>query len=432
MHNRILLVLGVVVSLHAAPTPALSTKVASCQEITQPHTTVALTQDLTAPDAQPCLNIHDTSNISLDCGKHSISALVSPAISVSNVSNFSIQNCVLSRTEWAATLQVIGSTGGQISNNTFGDSSPTADAALSVSISQSNNSTFSNNSVYGSYSQDSSSYSSITGNTFTSTQAGSGNQAAAMVLSRGGHGNFIYQNSINGNAVYYPGGRASGTDDGILIADESNDIIATNTIQNNWDCGIEFFGNINSVLVKANHIQNSGNVGIGGFYFFSMSNSTISGNTVVSAGGLFYFSRIYGLRPSGDGLPGDSAVLFQNNVFQNNTLQNPQLAISISAAAYVDLVPNLFNNPPELGLDYLQGYPGPGYTDPLPSQFQLSGNTFTHNNFGMSLPAPFFGNHVDPFSGQALPYPSGLVVDGGGNICAKPTVAGYPLNCHSN
>jgi hypothetical protein len=61
----------------------------------------------------------------------------------------------------------------------------------------------------------------------------------------------------------------------------------------------------------------------------------------------------------------------------------------------------------------------PGERRPRPSEYYLNNNTFTENNFGYDLPAPFFGTPVTP----------GKVIDGGGNFCPQPA-GPYPLVCH--
>jgi len=72
------------------------------------------------------------------------------------------------------------------------------------------------------------------------------------------------------------------------------------------------------------------------------------------------------------------------------------------------------------------GYDGgtsavPGERVPSPSDFVLGNNLLRANDFGKTVPAPDFGG------GPTAP---GVIVDGGGNVCSPPAIAGYPLDCH--
>ena len=118
-------------------------------------------------------------------------------------------------------------------------------------------------------------------------------------------GSLIYSvlgsnNTIDGNQIDGKGGpstRPNGADDGIIVSDESGDILSNNTIRNTWDMGIETLGNIANMQITSNSITSVGIGGIGGWYWNSWSNVTAANNTVSNTPKLFILFRLFGLRP---------------------------------------------------------------------------------------------------------------------------------------
>jgi parallel beta-helix repeat protein len=229
-----------------------------------------------------------------------------------------------------------------------------------------------------------------------------------------GSGNEAIGNQINGTQA----GWFKGVDDGIILQDESGDTISNNVIKNNWDCGIEFTGNIKNTLITNNTISVYDTAAIGGWYYMSMTGSTISNNTANSLTGqvMLLFFRSYGLRAAGyDPLgtfPADTGVYFQNNIFSGNVANN--LA---SPGTGLETVMELYNY-----LAYTTAQPQGGGTPIANNQFHISNNTFTGNNFGAGVNGPFFDPPASP-----TPLPADYVVDGGGNTCAAGT--GTPVTC---
>jgi hypothetical protein len=237
-----------------------------------------------------------------------------------------------------------------------------------------------------------------------------------LVALSDGSSNQIVNNTMDGESGTDGGTSAPGTDDDITLSDETSDLVESNTMKNVYDCALETWGEVASTTISKNTISNASNCGIGGWYFMSLSNSNIVGNTVNGAGQLFNFFRSLGLRPAGykgPGSPAETGVYFTNNNFQGNTLTNSYAGTGGFAS----------NIPFDESGQYL-GYNGqissndPGEVAPTPSQFHLSNNTFSGNDFG-TVGQAFFG----------IPEVAGAVVDKGGNLCVAPGYAGYPLAC---
>jgi parallel beta-helix repeat protein len=230
-----------------------------------------------------------------------------------------------------------------------------------------------------------------------------------VFLSALGSNNTMDRNLLDGRGGAATG--QNGADDGIVIQDESGDIVSNNTIQNTWDAGIETVGNITNMQISSNSIANVTQAGIGGWYWNSWNNVTVAGNTVSDARYLFILFRIFGLRAQnwdGRGAPADTAVYFQGNSFSRN-----QFIGSSSPASTSAYIP-IYND-----LDYTGGVSGiPGERAAQKSDFQLNDNIFTRNDFGHFTGAPYF----------AQPFTAGEVIDGGRNICSTPG-PNYPLVC---
>ena len=393
----------VVASSHADPSRTAAAAVtivaqtgavlAACGSITSSGT-YSVTADLSSA-AEICLDIHDAKNVTVDCGGHSLSA--QRALRVSNVDGFPITNCKFVSTNYVPVDQA---SNGLFQHDQFG-----ASTVLAV---QPSDLRFDQNTFAGSYEQEYAQRVVFSNNTLVN-QAGA--TMAAMILSQFGSNNQITGNVIDGKWV---GSGQTQADDGILIGDESGDTVSANSMSNLFDCGIETTGVVANATFSDNSITHTGFCGIGGWYWNSLSNCTLSGNTADTVPQLFHFTRIFGLRPAGFDslrkLPADTGVYFTNNVFDGNRLVNPTTQLGTFSALIL------------LNVD--MGYDGavsaiPGERAATPSDFFLKFNTFSNDDFGHSFQAPLFGSPVVP----------GRAVDGGGNICSDGG-GGYPLICH--
>jgi len=321
---------------------------------------------------------------------------------MANVDGFSLTNCIFASTSTTFVVNVTRVSNGTFQHDTFGTTWVNVVHAADVRIDQ--------NTFNASYQQNYSHRVVLSSNSLVSQTRGS-SLTPAMIISNSGSSNHIVGNVMDGK---WAGSGQTETDDGVVITDESGDTVSGNTISNVFDCGIETLGMIANATISNNDITRAGFCGIGGWYWNSLRASTISGNVASDVPRLFYFFRIFGLRPAGfDGqheLPADAAVYFSDNVFDGNRLVNPSVVGSWSS------ILRIYNQ-----LDYTGSISSaPGERAPGSSDFVLTNNTFRNNDFGHAAMAPNFGAPIVP----------GLVIDGGRNICNNSDGAAYPLVCH--
>jgi hypothetical protein len=421
-------------------TAAITKSISSCQDISSAGNYV-LTTSLTASPSTSCFNLHDAAKITLDCAGHSITSEsaypYAAGVVVNNAPGFTVKNCQLNNGALGTATpfaSVNGSNGGTLTNNTFGSSNAEHNTSGTyVEVNSSNYITFTNNIVYGGYYQAFSSYALVQGNTIHSTLLPP-NGLYALIGSQSGGNNTFTSNVLDGNSPH-PGSQA-GSDGGVIISDESGDTISNNQISNTWDCGIESVGNLNSASIAGNTIGNTYN-GMCSYHWTSITNTKISDNTVSATRTLFEFYRIEGLRPANatyPGSPADTGVYFQNNVVEHNAYSNPYVAPGSPNAYDGSARVNLVLEPTEglYPLDYNPLNNETGETTPANSKFYMTGNTFTDNNFGASNYPPVFGTYYNTTVGGPAAYPSGLVIDGGGNICnVSANGPSFPLTCLS-
>ncbi len=378
----------------------------TCQDIAAPGLYV-LGGDLLQTQAYTaCLNIHDTQNVRLDCGQHSVTGgYYGPAISITNVQDFAISHCTLAAPEGVFILTASSSSNGALLGNTIGNlDSP----SQYVSFTSVNSTRLVGNTINAGFQQYYSSGNVFRSNIATCPKA---QTCAAVFVSALGSNNTMVQNVIDGQ-----GSAASdplGADDGIVIEDESGDVLAGNTIRNTWDAGIETLGNIVDLHIKSNTIANIAYAGIGGWYFNSWKNVRVIDNTVSNTPQMFAFLRICGLRPQnwdGHGAPADAGVYFQGNLFSGNQFDGSQPG---SYSAFIPIYDELYY-PSEKQLCGI-----PGERAARPSDFKLHGNVFTQNNFGHLQLAPYFSSPIKVDD----------IEDGGGNVCTDPG-SPYPLVCN--
>jgi hypothetical protein len=128
---------------------------------------------------------------------------------------------------------------------------------------------------------------------------------------------------------------------------------------------------------------------------------------------LFHMFRLHGLRPAGSDeqafLPADTEVRFRDNVFDGNVIIG---AADRTMASYIPVYDQL---------EYQGDVSSTAGEQPAPKDaFKIGNNVFRNNDFGAGVAGPNFG--------ASTPV-DGYIVDGGGNKCAKPATAHYPLNC---
>lgn len=384
-------------------------QISTCGEITSSGNYV-LTKDI-SENGGGCIIIHDTSNVNIDCQNHSIigyngpssnyyiyantnsqTGLLGVAIVVENVENFSIKNC--SPIQATATeetpyrtgkykyindkaIYIIKSKNGVIQNNTIGDGGP-------IYIDQSGNLQFLDNIVNTNYWQNRSSLIKVANNKFKLFPPEAASWVAYVIHSSAGGNNTIENNVIDGGwdgiAVdMFP----NGADDGIMISQESSDIVSGNVINNNYDCGIETEGFIKDTKIVNNKTNQGGLCGIGAWHRSSWLNNIVDSNTVDNSAYMLYF--FLSDRRVQDG----QDIYFKDNTFSNNTFLSQRSTSYIGPTKQYSSLFDLQNLPSWL-------------TDK--SVLHIGNNIFKDNDFNNTLPAPVL-------------IPSSMIVDQGGNKC---------------
>lgn len=365
-----------------------------CGEIAAPGC-YTLAADMRQTGAQ-CLLLRDTSNVELDCAGHAVSG--GRAIQITNLSAFHVHGCTLG-TEFFG-FNITGATDGTIDGNDLRGGLQAMNATrLTIAAN-----TVANQ-IFVQYGQNV----AVRDNTIT-LQPGP-DATAGMVFAQYGSGNRVLGNKMDGA---WDGHHQAGADDGVILWDESGDVVDGNVIASVYDCGIETLGLIANTALTNNTIRHAGICGIGAWYYNSWRRNRISGNSAASTLQLFAFNRLGGLRPAGfdpqHRLPADTAIEFHDNVFERNSCTDPSGGLpSAKIPLYASM---LYSRDANV-------FTVPGQRDPNNSEWNLVNNAFTANNFGTATQAPSFGLDKVP----------GAVVDGGGNVCGPPPSTPYPLSC---
>lgn len=386
-------------------TGGTSIVVSECSEIATPGT-YEVSQNMWgdfAFGAPPCLLIHDVSGVMLDCKRHTVAGAT--AVQVKDASDVTIQNCDLYAIPPSYTPGYPFYPIDVERVHTFSLQSCSVEGATPQVV-DSSNVTIRGNFFTGDYLQSYTVNSTIESNWFQeldpSIRAG-----YYLIGSAYDTGVTISGNTMSGGA---DGGVRLGSDDGIILADDSDVVVSGNRVDAVFDCGIEFSGTVSRATVVSNVISRGGACGIGGWYNLSLADVTIADNELDANERALYFFRHSGLRQAGaDPLhrrPADTEVDFHDVSFTGNR---------DLGSAQPSQIPLLDATDP-------LAYDGSHQSDetvPTPSQFKIYNNHFGSNDFGHALPGPDFGG----------PAVSGVVVDDGGNTCSAREPDDYPLNC---
>jgi hypothetical protein len=194
---------------------------------------------------------------------------------------------------------------------------------------------------------------------------------------QGGSNNTVVQNTVRGGWDGMSYG-TQGTDDGVLVASEANDVVSGNTIGHVFDAGIEMVGTATNLTISDNVVSNAGIDGVGAYWSTAWQGNTVSGNTVSATAFLVDFEYDTDATKAPI-IPGS----FQNVVIRDNVLRNPTEV----PMAFCDC------GRPEASFISLDGMTG-----------GIGGNVIEGNDFGKGSPGPV----VEPLSSFT----------DGGNICA--------------
>jgi DNA-binding protein len=371
-----------------------------------------------APGAA-CITISGASNVQLDCAGRSVTAAVdnASAIDVVQSQNVSVKNCTI--VSERMTLDRV--TNVSIGANTF--QVPSGGDQTSVSAVRSVRLSFVGNTIAtGAFSQTYGQSVGIVGNTITA-KAGT-SAVPGAVISSFGRGTRVVGNTLTaswdssrGNLVQ------NGAQAAIAISDESDVAIDNNTMRDMFTCGVELVGTISGVVARSNSVVNAGQCGFGGNLWLSVSNGRFVANTVDRSAAAFQFYRALGLRPAGtdpDGdLAADTAVVFRDVTFERNRLTTPLASDGTANPPSVTIVPLASPTDGSLPLAY-DGNAGAGNSALTAAMFQLGNVRFIGNDFGRAASPIEFGDGT---------LASGIVIDGGSNVCPVSTAPVYPIAC---
>ncbi len=429
--------LGVIVVLCVLPLAVRAESVLNrCTEITAPGDYV-LTHDIFTPPHFDggCIAIHSTSDVTLDCQGHFI---VSPgrtlkqpgslALTIDHVQRFAVRNCRLEGKRQIA--EINDSSNGTLENNQVSQDDRSGYRYFYTD--HTDHLTVHNNIFNAMWGQMHASYTVIDGNTFN-CPARPTSLCMGLVLSvYGGNHNTYSHNVLEGKSV--AGQKKGGTDDGMLLEDESNATVTDNDFRNNGDAGVESLGMLKDSVIARNRVSGVCSNGFGGWFYASLLNNEFSDNTVTGCQRLFNYSRIFGLRPMLNGVPKDDAVYFANNRFLRNRIVDqatPERSSAMRMFVYASGMVLRDKDVADTHHDMYVGLEGhrADYQgrETAPTRFVLTNNLFQDNDFGSS-PHPLEFGMEKP----GAVFTPGLIVDGGGNRCAPNTAQpnADPLKCN--
>ena len=408
-----------------------------------------LTTDL---DGEPCISIAQVNNVTLDCQGNSITGTGDYGIGVLNVENLVIKNCgvatgnnnvisiflALNNVNGATVADcTFGSNQGYLGEVLISDSTnvifgaqlpsapmnPSVTATTNPSISPLlSNAPPASNTVYGLIQAYNNVKLVIEGDALTSDTTTTLNPF--MIGIGGNQDTQVVKNTVNGlgNPISYLQGPLTGSDDDILIEDETGplSLVSGNVLVNTFDCAVETVGFMKDIGISKNYIDTV-TFAFGGEYYLSVTDAQYAGNamTNIMRQG-FYYVRSGPLRPAGAQnlpyffypipahMPAESTINFTQNQFNGNTLSQPLLFNGELLAQPVVI-------PVYTTMGYgARGLPG---TDPTLQQFITVDNIFTDNIFDKAL-GPLYFNWPLPWT-----YTNDDVIDGGGNVCAPSQVS---------
>lgn len=399
------------------PTTTRTVPVSACMDISLAglyQVTADITGALPASGAT-CINIHDTANVVFDCQGHTISAW--NAFRITNVNNFTIQNCMIRSSGSPAgtgvfgepmlgvsgtqqTIAITDSAQGDLDNNVVGEN--ISDANYTILLKSSSRVLIQNNilnaMIHLSYSSDNIVNNNQINCPRASNSPATGRCNGVVVLGVNSNSNKIIENIIDGR----------GNDNGMLVFETDGNLISNNTIRNTSNLGIETYGNNKDLTVVDNALNNLGNGGIGGRWWMSMRDSRFARNIVDGAPTIFNFRRNCGLRTTPMDSMGlltpDTGIFFENNKFEGNVLSNQSAGVP---EGFQIFDAGLFDQSAVCGT----------VTAPTQTDFHLTANTFTNNDFSTT---------TDTYFGPAT---TTNVLDGGGNNCFRGTSPNAPIFC---
>jgi hypothetical protein len=356
-----------------APTsPDSAVVVKNCGSLAS-NTTYVLNQDLPAASGSQCLQLVGVTSVTLDCQGHAVTS-----VGMTNVGGITVRNCTVT-----GGLAITGSNAVTVTASTI---SGIAAAAVSGAVVVFNSSLVvldhstinapANAGVAVGF------QSSTNDQLVSDTISIPGNSGDEAIRLFGGSGNQVLQNTI---ASTYAGTVSRiGTDDGVLIDNETGDTVRGNTITGFWDTGVEGVDSVANTTVADNVMSKIGTAAIGSYWCTNWTNDVIQHNDVGQAPRLVLVNY---QTATPQCVSPFAAPAFTGNQFIDNRFH--------------DLTPGLgFLNIPKMSVVLASG--------------DVENNLLRGNDFG-SNDGPF----LSPLAG---------FVDGGGNVCGpmNPSLSNFP------
>ncbi len=171
----------------------------------------------------------------------------------------------------------------------------------------------------------------------------------------------------------------NGWDDGIILTNETGDLISGNTIQHVWDAGIEGAYSLTNTVISNNTIQHTLTAAMGAWWYTEWIGNQILNNQADDVSQLlsiYYDENV--------GIPPPSKVHFESNRFVGNVILHPSAfdTFALNSQSKITIKP--------------AGYP----------QVLADNNVLQDNHFGQFAP------ELIPAAG---------FIDGGGNVCQTAT-----------
>lgn len=401
------------------PPAGSSTGVSVCREITSPGNYLLQSDLQSTSGNSACLYVHDTTDVVIHCNGHQVSDTSdqsSRAIEIVNVQRYTIRGCRIVTQSWFLTNSPDGLiTDNQIRQLPGVGGQPTlwilASARTRIEFNQ-----FADVGVHLTYGADA----VLSDNRFTMTP-GIPSSLVAHVFAEYATGTQVLRSEFDGgwDGVTLSPAYNIAMDDAIVFKDVTGGVVRNNLMENYWDAGFEWVGNLKQARIEANVIANAGYCAICGWYWGGVSDTKFSQNLADRSAALLLAMRIYGLRPVGhDGgaaiMPADGGVYFRDNLLDGNVLRNQRTSTYTGSAA--------------VGSSYIPVFEHMAYTGsvsaisgervPVDAEFHLTNNRFVRNDFGQAMAGPVFGS----------PVVAGMIIDGGQNKCLAAG-QNYPLTC---
>jgi hypothetical protein len=310
-----------------------------------------------ATSASYCLQVLSVGVVQLDCRGHAVAGL-----NISTVNTVAVANCSVT-----GTLNVQNATNVTVTNCTLAavqisNASSVVVASSAISATRQPVSVSNGTNV------------ALVQNTINSAP-GAGINAEAVLLINGTN-NQVVQDTFTGG--YDGGGTEDGTDDAVVLSNETGDTIKGNTISAFFDTAVEGLGLVANTTVANNTISSIGTAALGAYYCTNWTGNVIQGNQVSLAPSLLLVNE------EGGAFCTTPPPVFSGNQFVGNQFRNP--------------IGGVFGTGPRSPRMVVIFVPG-----------TAAGNLIQNNDFGTND-----GPLVEPLS---------AFVDGGGNICGPQNPA---------